>query len=419
MEKKQRYAIFSLIIAGEAIFFLPFVLARIFRPTLLDVFGITNTELGIYFSLYGIVAMVSYLFGGTLADRFSARNLMALALWLTSLGGLVMFLVNSTVIMKLIYAFWGFTTIFIFWAALIRATREYGGAVSQGRAFGWLEGGRGAIAALVGTVALLFFSIKVTGDSAISGGGPDGVGFQVVILLFSVFTFLAGLLVWFLVPTKSPNHESLPPLTVLRRAGMLARKPGIWLLSIMIICAYSGYKITDDFSLFAREVLGYSEVNAAGFGTAALWLRAIVAIMAGWFGDRYNRVTVIIFSFLLTLVGSLIVGTGLVDKSVGFLVLNLILTAIGIYGVRALYFAIMKEADISLKYTGTAVGIISFIGFTPEIFMGPWMGYLLDKDPGATGHQHVFILLAVFAGIGLITSLIFNRERGISRTDIE
>lgn len=79
-EKKRVSTLIALILAGEAVFFLPFVLARIFRPTLLAVFEITNTELGTYFSTYGIVAMVCYIFGGTLADRFSARNLMPIAL---------------------------------------------------------------------------------------------------------------------------------------------------------------------------------------------------------------------------------------------------------------------------------------------------------------------------------------------------
>jgi len=50
-EKKRISTLISLIIAGEAVFFLPFVLARIFRPTLLVVFEITNTELGTYFSI--------------------------------------------------------------------------------------------------------------------------------------------------------------------------------------------------------------------------------------------------------------------------------------------------------------------------------------------------------------------------------
>ena len=127
----------ALIITGEAIFILPFVMARVFRPTMLVVFDITNTELGIFFSVYGIVAIVSYIFGGTLADRFAARNLMAIALWLTSIGGVIMFFLPSSGIMKAVYGFWGFTSIFLFWAALIRATREWGGSGFRGRAFGW------------------------------------------------------------------------------------------------------------------------------------------------------------------------------------------------------------------------------------------------------------------------------------------
>ena len=41
----------TLIAAGEAIFLLPFVLARVFRPTFLDVFGVTILQLGTVFSL--------------------------------------------------------------------------------------------------------------------------------------------------------------------------------------------------------------------------------------------------------------------------------------------------------------------------------------------------------------------------------
>jgi hypothetical protein len=41
----------DLIAAGEAVFLLPFVLDRVFRPTFLDVFGVTNLQLGTAFSL--------------------------------------------------------------------------------------------------------------------------------------------------------------------------------------------------------------------------------------------------------------------------------------------------------------------------------------------------------------------------------
>ncbi|MFK8111832.1 MAG: MFS transporter [Rubripirellula sp.] len=106
--------ILALIVAGEAVFFLPFVLPRVFRPTRLDVFQLTNLELGIVFSVYGIVAMLAYFPGGPIADRFSARKLMAFALLATSLGGLLMARIPSLAALKWLYGFWGLTTILLF-----------------------------------------------------------------------------------------------------------------------------------------------------------------------------------------------------------------------------------------------------------------------------------------------------------------
>jgi len=64
----------ALVIAGEINFGLPFHTARFFRPTLLEVFGFTNTQLGDLFAVYGVTAMISYFPGGAIADRFPARS---------------------------------------------------------------------------------------------------------------------------------------------------------------------------------------------------------------------------------------------------------------------------------------------------------------------------------------------------------
>ena len=60
----------ALIVAGEAVFFLPFVLPRVFRPTLLEVFQLTNLQLGIAFSVYGAVAMLAYFLAAHLRIDF-------------------------------------------------------------------------------------------------------------------------------------------------------------------------------------------------------------------------------------------------------------------------------------------------------------------------------------------------------------
>lgn len=76
---RRALSIAALVIAGESVFLLPFVFARVFRPTLLEVFDLTNLELGTAYSVYGVVAMAAYFFGGPLADKFPARVLLAIA----------------------------------------------------------------------------------------------------------------------------------------------------------------------------------------------------------------------------------------------------------------------------------------------------------------------------------------------------
>ena len=61
--KAPWYYLLLLILAGESVFILPFVLSRVFRPTVLEAFDLTNTELGLCFSVYGLVALIAYLLG--------------------------------------------------------------------------------------------------------------------------------------------------------------------------------------------------------------------------------------------------------------------------------------------------------------------------------------------------------------------
>ena len=91
MENNRRQRVLliaSLIMAGEAIFTLPYHVTRFFRPTFLEVFNLSATELGVAQSAYGFAAMVAYFSGGPLADRFEPRKPLAGSLWATALGGL-------------------------------------------------------------------------------------------------------------------------------------------------------------------------------------------------------------------------------------------------------------------------------------------------------------------------------------------
>ncbi len=417
--KLQPLALTTLILAGEVIFFLPFVLPRVFKPTLLAVFDISNLELGAYFSAYGVVAVGAYLLGGPLADRFAPHGLMATALAMTGLGGLYLYTVPSTAGMGWLYAFWGMTTILLFWAAMLRATRVAGGAGRQGLAFGVLDGGRGLVAGLVASVgvAVLARSFPDTagGDAGV-GALVDPVaqreGLRAVIATFTGVVLATAVLVYVVL-------RRLPAGPRLRGEGIqwlrvttLAKRRTVWLNALIILCAYSGYRVLDDVSLLAKDALGYSDVEAARLGGLSLYLRPVAAIGAGLLADRYLASRMTLASFGLMAAGGLVVSLGIGFGESWLLPsvwLGVILAGLGVYAMRGLYFALVDEGGVPLELTGTAIGLASVVGYLPDIYMAPLMGVLLDGWPGVVGHRLVFALAVGFAAVGSVASWLFAR----------
>ena len=120
----------------------------------------------------------------------------------------------------------------------------------------------------------------------------------------------------------------------------------------------------------------------------------------------------------LLIISAVGIGTGVLEFS-PFLPLTfmILFAGSGAYAMRVLYYSVMEEARIPILLTGTTVGILSVVGYTPDIFVGPLMGWLLDRSPGVEGHRHVFLALGAVASIGLICSIFFKRIiHGHSRT---
>lgn len=409
--KAPWHSLLLLILAGESVFILPFVLARVFRPTVLDAFNLDNVELGICFSIYGMVAVVSYLFGGPLADKFHPRKLIAVALWMTALGGLVYATFPSYTVLKILYGYWGFTTIFIFWAPMIKATRVWGGTTSQGKAFGFLDGGRGLVGALFGALGVVVFSIFISSEIVEATITEKREAFRYVILITSGVIVLVGVLVWFFMKMDHQSEKEIILEKIsIHQIKEVLQLPSVWLLMIIILCAYVGYKITDVFSLYAQDVMLYDQVEAAQVGTFLLFVRPVIGVLIGVMADRSQIIFWLVLSFALSFLGALLFATGIISDSATILFfISILIVATGVYAARSLYFAVMQKGQIPLILTGTAVGIISLIGYTPDIFAGPAMGFLLDNSPGVTGHQHVFWMLALFSFIGGVAAFIYNK----------
>lgn len=406
-----------IILAGESVFILPFVLSRVFRPTVLEVFGLDNLQLGLCFSVYGVVALFSYLFGGPLADKFPPRKLIAVALWLTALGGLAYATFPNFTELKILYGYWGFTSIFLFWAPMIKVTRVWGGSSSQGKAFGFLDGGRGLVGALFGTLGVFVFSSFITSEISEMTTSNNREAFRQVILASSAIVAVVGLMVWFFLKLNHKiEKEILLEKITLSQIQEVLRLPSVGLLMIIILCAYVGYKTTDVFALYAKDVMLYNQVQSAQLGTFLLFIRPVVGVLIGILADRSQITFWLLISFIVSFIGALLFALGLIsDSAPALFFISILVVTTGVYAARSLYFAVMENGQIPLILTGTAVGLISLIGYTPDIFAGPAMGYLLENSPGAEGHQHVFWMLAIFSFIGGIAAWYYFRLYAIKK----
>ena len=409
LKKGSFLSITLLILSGELIFLLPYVLARVFRPTFLEVFNLTNLQLGGLFSVYGVVAILSYMYGGVISDKFQPKVLIAVSLFFTALGGLVLSTYPSYLMLQILWGYWGFTTVFLFWGAMIKATRVWGGSKNQGEAFGLLDGGRGLVAASMGTLGVLIFSVFLTNDIELASLVERKNAFRYVILFSSFIVFVTGILVIVLMESSQEGVVNKNASLIPNIKSVLKIK-SVWLIMFIIISAYVGYKVTDIYSLYASDVMDFDNLKAANIGSLQLYLRPLVCLLIALFADKKSYIHLIIIGFIIMLVGALIFSIGIVQVDMNYVFFfSLIVVATGTYAIRALYFSLMQEGRIPLVLTGTAVGVISVVGYTPDIFASPVIGYLLDTYPGIVGHQYVFSMLVVFSIIGLWASLKFSK----------
>jgi MFS family permease len=406
----------ALVIAGELVFGLPYNVPRFFRPTMLDVFGITNTQLGDMFAVYGVAAMIAYFPGGVLADRFSARSLIAVSLVATSVGGLFMATIPNPLAMKFLYGYWGLTTIFLFWAALIKATRDWGGDTTQGIAFGILDGGRGLVAASASVAGVLILAFYLPDEVELATAAERKAGFQMVVLYYSALTFLAGVFAWHAIPEeKLASDVEFSPL---KGMGTVIRRPIVWAQAAIIICAYCGYKGLDNYSLYAVQVLGKNEIEGAWLATWGAWTRPVAAVMAGIIADRFNAIRSIGVTFVILCISYAAWSAAEpIGAGIAIIYLNFFATYVAVYALRGIYFALLEENSTPKHLTGAAVGLISLVGYTPDVFFGPISGRILDANPGIVGHQNYLMFLAGISFVGLMTVLwlVWLRRSGSER----
>lgn len=78
-ETFKKYFLLTVIALGAGVIYKVAYMREAFYDAMLSGFQITNTQLGTISSIYGTVALISYLPGGILADKVSYKKLLTLS----------------------------------------------------------------------------------------------------------------------------------------------------------------------------------------------------------------------------------------------------------------------------------------------------------------------------------------------------
>lgn len=396
----KKYLTIFIIASGTTVMYsLPYLKSTFYDPMRLAL-GLDHQQLGNLLSVYGILATILYFFGGFMADKFSAKKLMSFSLVSTGLLGFYFATFPSYTMLLVIFALWGITTIFTFWAASMKVIRMLGDESVQGKLFGLNEGLSGIAGVVVSFIGLYLFEIfaDVT------------IGFKYVVWLYSGLSVLCGILIMFIVKEKKVEGEKSASLKELVSA---VKMPKAWLIGLIIFSTYMVFSSLTYLSPYLSDVFKISMALISALSIIRTYaIKMGASPVAGILVDKVgSSLKVLNIGFIAVAVCELLFL--LLPRSESLVmvaVLNMIVLSIVLFGFRGIYFATVAESKIPIEKTGAVIGIASFIGFCPDAFFYTLVGGWIDK--GEQGYTYMFILCLVCAVVGFVASkVLYNMNK--------
>ena len=174
------------------------------------------------------------------------------------------------------------------------------------------------------------------------------------------------------------------------------RRREIWLVAFIILCGYQLVWATASTAAFLQQTHGMTAVTVGVITVAQLWMRPLGAVCAGVAGDLAGRESVLAGLFLLA---ALAVGGMILAPSPGGNALMLgiaLIVALATFAVRGLYWGSLESCQVPARTKGLAIGAISLVGYSPDLYLPLVYGALLEAFPGRIGFS------LYFGGVGLM-----------------
>jgi nitrate/nitrite transporter NarK len=411
-EKLARYFQFALVIlAGGAIFPLVYLKAQ-YQETILEVFNMSMGQMNTIYTILGFVFLIGYFPSGVLCDKFSAKKLLAVSLLGTAAGGFWFAQVPNYTSVLMIFAIWGFSSVFTFWGAHLKITKMLAKEGEEGRFFGILDGGRGLVEAALASIALMIFT-------SVLGGSIDftdkKLALESVVYMYSIALVVVVVLIIIFVKedkeaaaAASSSEESKIKLSDISK---VFKNKFVYLHGMIIFSGYTIFWTSYYIGGYLQTGLGFDAVTVGSMMVGLLWMRPVGGILGGFLADKLGQANTIGAGIL----GGVICLGGLVmvpNTTPAYLITALVMvTGLFSYIIRGTYWSLLGQSKIDTAIMGTAIGVISVVGYIPDIII-PEMNTILWSVYGNEGGYQAYFIVSMMVGLfGVAMTMLYKREQ--------
>ena len=215
--------------------------------------------------------------------------------------------------------------------------------------------------------------------------------------------------------TEKPEKDHIKRKNLMSDIRFILKQPEVWLIALIISAGYHLFWSTYSFSAYLQEGhWGFTAVMAGTITTIKLWLRPVGGALGGILGDKYTNVRILNYA----LIGSAIGLLGLIFApmmglssliTVSLCIAFILLVGLLTYAIRGLYWAIIENLNVPENKLGLAIGIISVLGYCPDIFIPLINGYIMDAAPTQqAGYQMYFGYIITMTFVGIVACVILS-----------
>ena len=197
----------------------------------------------------------------------------------------------------------------------------------------------------------------------------------------------------------------------------------VWLVAGNIFFSYSIYCgltymmpfLQSKYSVTAVLIGLYSIINQYG-------IKILAGPISGYLADKTFKSSSKYFRFgFLFIILIMITMILFIDKDINITAYFVIIIVFSSFvnSMKALFFAPVEEIGIDKSIEGSAISFISFVGYSPLIFCYSLYGMILDNFGGVLGYKVLFMIITIFAILGLMINKKLISTINLKKINIE